>query len=88
MAAVERISTADSPGPGQCAHGPRQDEIVQIVYTNYRGETNVRKIVPQRVWFGESDWHRGPQWFLEAVDLEKNAERSFALKDVRCWMDE
>jgi predicted DNA-binding transcriptional regulator YafY len=57
-----------------------------IIYTNYRGETSVRHVLPGRIWFGESDWHDGEQWFLEAFDVEKNGERSFALKDVRCWI--
>lgn len=60
---------------------------VKMIYTNYRGETNIRLVIPERVWFGTSDHHEGQQWFLDAVDVEKEAVRSFALKDVRCWLD-
>jgi predicted DNA-binding transcriptional regulator YafY len=58
---------------------------VRILYTNYRGETAVRQIVPKRVWYGSTEWHPEDQWLLDAVDLEKNALRAFALKDVRAW---
>ena len=60
-------------------------EAVAILYTNYRGETSVRKIVPKRIWFGKTDWHPEHQWILEAFDLEKGANRGFAMKDVKAW---
>ena len=62
-----------------------KDTVVRILYTNYRGETAIRQIVPQRVWYGSTEWHPETQWLLDAVDLEKNAVRAFALKDVRAW---
>lgn len=60
-------------------------EVVEILYTNYRGETDRRRVVPKRIWFGETDWHPEPQWLLDAVDLAKDAERSFAMKDIAEW---
>lgn len=56
-------------------------EPARITYTNYRGETAERTITPKRVWFGISDWHAEPQWFLTAFDQDKNADREFALID-------
>ncbi len=58
---------------------------VRIRYTNYRGETAMRIIVPKRIWFGATEWHPEPQWLLDALDVEKNADRSFALKDISSW---
>jgi predicted DNA-binding transcriptional regulator YafY len=58
-------------------------KALNIVYTNYRGETSIRRIVPERIWFGATDWHPEEQWLLEAIDLDKHAARSFALKDIR-----
>lgn len=52
-----------------------------ITYTNYRGETAERNITPKRVWYGISEWHSVPQWFMTAFDHDKNADRDFALKD-------
>jgi hypothetical protein len=60
-------------------------KAVHVVYTNYRGETAVRKIVPERIWFGSTEWHPKDQWLLDALDVEKQAKRSFALKDIRAW---
>lgn len=56
-------------------------EPSRIIYTNYRGETAERTITPKRVWYGISDWHPEPQWFLTAFDHDRNADRDFALSD-------
>lgn len=62
-----------------------QRKAIKIVYTNYRGETASRHVVPQRVWFGATDWHPEEQWLLDAIDLDKGAERSFALLDIKSY---
>ncbi len=61
--------------------------IVTIVYTNYRKETEVRRIIPKEkaFYFGSNQWHTEPQWLLEGFDLDKQAERTFAIKDIRAW---
>lgn len=59
-----------------------QAQAVRIRYRNYRGETAVRHIKPCHIWFGSTSWHPEPQWLLEAIDLDKGAERSFALSDI------
>lgn len=64
---------------------PDTDRAIRIVYTNYRGETALREIVPQRVWYGATDWHPEEQWLLDAVDLDKGASRSFALRDIQSY---
>lgn len=55
-----------------------QSVSVRIGYTNHRGEFAVRVITPVSVWYGETVWHPEPQWFLKALDVEKQAERDFA----------
>ena len=59
--------------------------VVIIRYTNYRGETADRRIIPIGIRFGSSEWHPEEQWLLDAFDLERAADRSFALKDVLQW---
>jgi predicted DNA-binding transcriptional regulator YafY len=59
------------------------EKTIKILYTNYRNETKVRTIIPIKIWFGETDWHPEKQWLLDAYDLEKEAERSFALIDIK-----
>lgn len=63
----------------------QKEKEVQILYTNYRGETGYRRIVPDKVWFGATEWHSEPQWLLDAHDLEKGALRNFAMKDIKEW---
>ena len=60
-------------------------QAVNIVYANHRGETAVRRILPIRLEFAETEWHPGAQWILVVRDLDKGAERSFAVKDLRAW---
>lgn len=55
---------------------------VVMGYTNWRGEYAEREIVPMRPWFGSTDWHPEPQWLLKAWDVQKDAERDFAIKDI------
>lgn len=62
--------------------GAPANQIVAIVYTNYRGERAERLILPERLWFGSTDWHPDPQWFLDAVDLGRRQVRSFAVRDI------
>lgn len=60
-------------------------QAVSILYTNHRGETAVRKILPKRIWFGATEWHPLEQWLLDAEDLDKKEGRTFAMKDVLSW---
>ena len=59
---------------------------VRIVYTNYRGETDLRVIVPRRLETAETDWHPEKQLLLHAFDLDRQAERSFAVRDIVDWL--
>ena len=60
-------------------------QTVEIEYTNYRGEFSKRKIQPKEIWFGSTEWHVEGQWLLKAYDLGKEADRDFALKDIKAW---
>jgi hypothetical protein len=61
------------------------EQTVTIEYTNWRGEKGMRKILPEKIYFGSTEWHKEPQWLLRALDLEKNASRDFAIKDICSW---
>jgi len=63
-----------------------EKKAVKIVYTNYKGETADRTIIPLELWFGSTEYHKEEQWLLKAFDLEKKAERNFAVKDIKSWM--
>jgi hypothetical protein len=60
-------------------------ESVLIFYTNHRGERTWRKILPRGIRFAATEWHPEPQWLLDATDLERGVERSFAMQDIREW---
>jgi predicted DNA-binding transcriptional regulator YafY len=62
-------------------------KAVKILYTNYRGETSRRVILPEKIWFGSTEWHPEAQWLLDAHDVEKYAIRNFAMKDIKEWSD-
>lgn len=63
-------------------------KAVRILYTNYRGETEYRDILPEKIWFGSTEWHKDDQWLLDAQDIKKNALRNFAMKDIQEWIVE
>lgn len=65
-----------------------EKQIVRIIYTNYRNETAPRIIIPKRIFFDKTEWHPEEQWLLEAYDLDKKANRSFAMKDIKSWIVE
>lgn len=64
-------------------HDPKK--VVVIRYTNHRGETSQRRVVPLDFRFALTEWHPGAQWILDALDLDKDAVRSFAMKDIYQW---
>lgn len=58
---------------------------VVIDYTNWRGKRSERLIQPVAIRFGATEWHPEPQWLLDAVDIEKAEDRTFAMKDIHQW---
>lgn len=58
---------------------------VTFTYKNYRGETSVRLVRPITIAFGQNGFHPEPQWLMHGWDLNKDAERTFAMKDIQDW---
>lgn len=56
---------------------------IRCTYTNWRGETAVRRIGPAHIFFGTTEWHTEPQWFMSGVDLEEMKFRDFAMRDMK-----
>ena len=56
-------------------------------YKNWEGKTAVRKVQPIKIWYGHTQWHPKDCWLLKAVDVEKDAERDFAVKDINEFID-
>jgi hypothetical protein len=57
-------------------------QTVWILYKNWRNQTVWRRVRPIRIWFGKTQHHPREQWFLDAIDLDKNTPRSFAMIDI------
>ena len=62
-----------------------EKQVVKILYTNWKGETAYRNIIPKNIEFKSTEWHKQEQWILNAFDVDKQADRSFAVKDIREW---
>lgn len=69
--AHETVNVSDKP----------EGQPVTLTYRNWRGEISERTITPKHIWFGSTEWHPEPQWLITAFDLDKQADRDFALKD-------
>ncbi len=57
-------------------------KVLHFEYVNYKGEKDVRDIIPLRIEFGCSPQMSEPDWLLWGVDLKKKAERAFVIKHI------
>ena len=60
---------------------------LKFSYKNWKGKISDREIYPIFIYYGNTEYHKGNQWLLEAFDIDKNAKRIFALKDILEWRD-
>lgn len=58
---------------------------VKFTYKNHAGKVQTRYVVPMHISYGISDWHPEAQWLLNAYDVVKMEERTFAMKDISEW---
>jgi predicted DNA-binding transcriptional regulator YafY len=68
--------------PSHAEPMPMQPMPVVLDYTNWKGERRDRKVMPLTLWFGVSEFHDTPQWFIRAIDLDRNVMRDFALATI------
>lgn len=71
--------------PHVMAINNRYIKPVKIDYTNWRGERDVRVIMPQTFYFGCNEWHPEPQMLLGAYDEKSKSVRTFATKNIHTW---
>jgi hypothetical protein len=55
---------------------------IEFDYINYKQVKGHRKVKVQRISFGSTKHHPEEEWLLEAIDMDKNEERIFAMKDM------
>jgi hypothetical protein len=70
---------------------------ITILYTNWRGETAVRRIRLDFIAYGNealgfawgsNEWHPEEQMLLSALDVNKGERRTFALSGIKAWGEE
>lgn len=54
---------------------------VPVRYTNYRGETRIRMVIPENIRWGSTKWHPQPQYLISCIDTQKGKRRELALMD-------
>lgn len=59
------------------------DRMVHIVFIDSSGDQHERRVVPDRIWFGSTDWYPEPGWLLEGYDVDRGAVRCFAMSQIR-----
>ncbi len=65
-----------------------EKQTITILYKNWKGEIGYRRILPQGIRFASSEFHPEEQWLLDAFDLDKQAQRAFAVRDILEWKQE
>jgi len=60
-------------------------DLVQIDYTNWRGERRKRLIRPESITFKATDYHPTPQWILRAQDGDGGITKDFAMSEIHSW---
>ena len=55
---------------------------LKFEYVNWEGKKAIREVEPIEIWYGKTEWHKKDGWLLKAIDVKKQAERDFALKDI------
>lgn len=63
---------------------PDIDEV-RFEYKNHAGKIGTRRVLPLEIWFGSTAFHPKEQWLLKAFDLDKEADRDFAIQDINGW---
>ena len=69
----------------QIMNEQQKGQPIKVRYTNYRGETAVRTIIPLKIYWGSTEYHPTEQWLLEVLDVERQANRIYALKEIHEW---
>ena len=57
-------------------------EPLHLLYRNWRGEIAVRSVSPRSIYYGVTQWHPEPQWFMSAMDDERGSIRDFSMADI------
>lgn len=71
-----------SISPAQAIAKPDTAKAIKVRYKNWRGEVANRTIIPQELYWGTTEYHPQEQWLLKVWDVDRNAERVYALQEI------
>jgi hypothetical protein len=60
----------------------KQWEYIEFDYVNWKGKKGHRKARVLGFFFGTTEFHKEEQWLMQASDLDKKEERTFAMRDM------
>ena len=63
-----------------------KEKIITLLYTNWRGQTSKRSIIPIQILWDKTEWHPHEQWLIKCWDLDKEVAAGViasATKEVR-----
>lgn len=60
-----------------------ENKILRFLYTNWKGETDKREVLPIEIRFACTPHITEPEWLLIAHDNEKDAERHFVIRHIK-----
>lgn len=85
----QRVLVLDHEGNVTELETTQLEQLVLVDYTNWKGNRRWRPIIPRRlVWSVNDHYHPGPQWLLEADDVEDQSSsyvKLFALQNIHGW---
>ena len=71
------------PSPELVEEDPSRSVV--LLYTNHRGETAMRRVLPMAVVFSATEWYPEEQWLLIAYDFDRRDQRHFAMRQIHGW---
>jgi len=55
---------------------------ISFKYKNWKNIISIRKVKLIKFWIGSTEFHKNKQVFMKALDVNKQEERDFAVKDI------
>lgn len=55
---------------------------IEFDYVNWKGASSHRRVIINKVLYGNNRYHPQPQWLMEAQDIDRNEVREFAMRDM------
>lgn len=72
-------------------HKPKTQPVgipIKVKYKNWQENISIRTIIPQSIYYGHTDFHKNDQWLMDVWDVEKDAQRTYAMLDIMEFIKE